>query len=404
MLINTKPFQNAIQGAVLRNQIAGAKSDGHVTTGEANALIARARAGGVQPSELQALRQLALESRNNNHFDAGAKAALNNFLGTSADRSFASGRLPPEANLPQNLNIFGSAVGQHLDQRRLNSLDQHFKKDDGRIGAGEMRSIMRNIFKDGNISPTERKYLQGKLSDPAVSAEAKKEIRNLLSLLPGGRITGDGIHLPGIKFPRPLPGLPAPTTGPTTGSSGSTGSASPPGNTGLPTFPLPPRDPNDLAQRDRYNQMLIQYQNARQPIQAGIDAALQGPAGRASDGPRPPNDPNDLAALAKYKGELEAYNASHSGGGTSPVPGGGGTSPTQGTGGSNTTPGASNGKFPAFPEAPKDPKDLNAQNEYQKQMFEYQQAQQQMMQFWQMMTTTLKASGDSIKGMIQNLR
>ncbi len=340
MLINNKPFQNAIQGAVLRNQIAGAKSDGHVTTGEANALIARARSGGVQPSELQALRQLALESRNSNKFDAGAKAALNNFLGTSADRSFASGRLPPEANLPQNLKIFGSAIGQTLDKARLNALDKHFKKDDGRIGAGEMRSIMRNIFKDGNVSPTERKYLQDKLKDPAVSAEAKKEIRNLLNLLPGGRITEPSIFLPPLKFPRPFPGFPGlpgfPPPPPTSGSGGSTGVPGTPGGT-------------------------------------------TPPGGGTTTPP---------------------------GGGTT-VPGGGGTTPTpptQGTGGTGGTTPTGSGKFPAFPEAPKDPKDLNAQNEYQKQMFEYQQAQQQMMQFWQMMTTTLKASGDSIKSMIQNLR
>ena len=88
-----------------------------------------------------------------------------------------------------------------------------------------------------------------------------------------------------------------------------------------------------------------------------------------------------------------------------------GNTPTAPSSGSNASTGAGgaggtnyNGSFPAFPEAPKDPKDLNAQNNYQKQMFEYQQAHQQMMQFWQMMTTTLKASGDSIKGMIQNLR
>ncbi|MBE2253737.1 MAG: hypothetical protein IAE78_29680, partial [Myxococcus sp.] len=199
MLIN-KNLNNVIQGAVLRGQIAGAKSDGKVTTAEANALIARAKSGGVQPSELAALRALALESRNSNKFDAGAKAALNNFLGTSADRSHASGRLPPEASLPQRFGIFGGA----LDKARLNALDKHFKKDDGRIGQGEMRSILKNIFKDGNVSPSEKKYLQEKLKDPNVSAAAKKDIRLILSMLPGSRFTSDG-HLVRPRWPRPMP-------------------------------------------------------------------------------------------------------------------------------------------------------------------------------------------------------
>jgi hypothetical protein len=300
MLIN-KNLNNVIQGAVIRGQIAGAKSDGKVTTQEANALIARAKAGGVQPSELAALRQLALESRNNNKFDAGAKAALNNFLGNSADRSFASGRLPPEANLPQRLGIFG--LGGAFDKARLAALDKHFKKDDGRIGQGEARAILRNLFKDGNISPQERSYLQSKLKDPNVSAEAKKDIRMILSLLPGGRITGDGISIR-PPWPRNFPGLPPlprpprppviitprpPTTGgttppppatggspstgtggttppPSTGGTGSTGSTGSMYNGSFPAYPTPPKDPKDLAAQNKYQEDMYAFQQAQQQM------------------------------------------------------------------------------------------------------------------------------------------
>jgi uncharacterized membrane protein YebE (DUF533 family) len=322
----TNGFNNIIQGATLRGQIAGAKSDGKVTTTEANALIARAKAGGVQPSELAALRQLALESRNSNKFDAGAKAALNNFLGKSADASYASGRLPPEANLPQNLKIFGSALGNHLDKARLNALDKHFKKDDGRIGEREMGTILKNIFKDGNVSSTERKYLQQKLSDPAVSAEAKKDIRLILSLVPGDRITGDGI---GIKFP----GFPRP-------------------------FPLPPIKLPPVIVRPMPNET-------------------------SAPGPSTGTNPST--------------------GGT-PTPGTGGTAPSPSTGGTSpSTGGTDAGGFPKYPAQPTDPKDLSQQNKYQEEMFAYQQAMQQMMQKFNMLTTTSKAAFEGTNKIIGNL-
>ena len=294
MLIN-KNLNNIIQGAGIRGQIAGAKSDGKVTTQEANALIARAKSGGVQPSELAALRSLALESRNSNKFDAGAKAALNNFLGNSADKSYASGRLPPEASLPQRFGIFGGA----LDKARLNALDKHFKKDDGRIGEKEMGSILKNIFKDGNVSPQEKKYLQEKLKDPAVSAEAKKDIRLILSMLPGSRFTGDGI-LVRPRWPRPMPQPPvmtppkppvttAPPPPPTTGTSPSTGTG---GSTG--TTPTPP------------NATTMPVPTTPGGSSGGATGVGAGatPSGGFAKYPTPPSDPKDLAAQNKFQEDM----------------------------------------------------------------------------------------------------
>lgn len=172
-------LNNILQGAQLRGQIDGVKCDGHVSSQEMKALLQKAREGGVTPSELAALRELACESRNNSAFDAGAKAQLNKFLGKSADHSHASGPLPGQANLPQ-----GGFFGGLFDNARMAALDRHFKKDDGMIGRSEARAILQNIFKDGNISPTERQYLQSKLRDRNVSTEAKSDIRFLLSLFP----------------------------------------------------------------------------------------------------------------------------------------------------------------------------------------------------------------------------
>ncbi|MDX2009507.1 MAG: hypothetical protein SFW67_04925 [Myxococcaceae bacterium] len=205
MLIPNKSLNNVIQGAVLRGHIAQAKADGRVTSGEMSQILSRAKAGGVTSSELAQLKELAQSSRNNTQFDAGGKAQLNKFLGRSADQSHASGRLPPFANLPQKQGLFGGV----FDRVRLNSLEQHFKKDDGMIGRSEGRAILKNIFKDGNLSPTERQFLQKLAKDPNVSAAAKQDIKLLLSLMPGERLVGDlPIKLP--KLPRPMPLPPSP--------------------------------------------------------------------------------------------------------------------------------------------------------------------------------------------------
>ncbi|MCA2980920.1 MAG: hypothetical protein INH41_10790 [Myxococcaceae bacterium] len=225
-------LNNVIQGAVLRTQISAAKADGRVTSQEMASLLQRARAGGVMPSELSQLRQLAAEARNNSNFDAAGKAQLNKFLGNNADRSHASGRLPPAANLPQKNGIFGGV----FDRVRLNSLEQHFKKDDGMIGRSEGRAILKNIFKDGDVSASERQFLQKLLKDPNVSAAAKQDISLILSLRPGVRLV-DGEPVPMPRMPRELPTVPtnpgssappSPGTTPATTTTASTGTPTPP--------------------------------------------------------------------------------------------------------------------------------------------------------------------------------
>jgi hypothetical protein len=234
MLIPNKSLNNVIQGAVLRGHIAQAKADGRVTSGEMSQILNRAKAGGVTSSELAQLKELAQSARNNTQFDAGGKAQLNKFLGHSADHSHASGRLPPFANLPQKQGLFGGV----FDRVRLNSLEQHFKKDDGMIGRSEGRAILKNIFKDGNLSPTERQFLQKLAKDPNVSAAAKQDIKLILSLMPGERLLGDlPIKLP--KLPRPMP-LPLPPGG----SPPPVTTAPPPPPAGGTTPPPPTSTPS----------------------------------------------------------------------------------------------------------------------------------------------------------------
>jgi hypothetical protein len=228
MLIPNKSFNNVIQGAVLRGQVAMAKADGRVTSSEMGQLLSRAKAGGVTSSELSQLRELAASSRNNTQFDAGAKAQLNRFLGRSADQSHASGRLPPFANLPQKQGLLGGV----FDRVRLHSLEQHFKKDDGMIGRSEGRAILKNIFKDGNLSGPERQFLQKLMKDPNVSAGAKQDIGLILSMMPGERLLGDlPIKLPGLPRPMPLPpgdNAPPPPPAGTTPPPPPTGGTPPP--------------------------------------------------------------------------------------------------------------------------------------------------------------------------------
>jgi len=69
--------------------------------------------------------------------------------------------------------------------------------------------------------------------------------------------------------------------------------------------------------------------------------------------------------------------------------------------GSGATP---SGGFPKYPTAPSDPKDLAAQNKFQEDMFNFQQASQNMNTYWQMMQNTLKSMGETMKGAISNLR
>ena len=69
--------------------------------------------------------------------------------------------------------------------------------------------------------------------------------------------------------------------------------------------------------------------------------------------------------------------------------------------GSGATP---SGGFPKYPTAPSDPKDLAAQNKFQEDMFGFQQAQQNMNIYWQMMQNTLKSMGDTLKNSVQSLR
>ncbi|MBL8923402.1 MAG: hypothetical protein JNJ54_31405 [Myxococcaceae bacterium] len=386
-------IRNFVQGAQLRSQIAGARADGRVTTAEANALIARARQGGVQPSELAALRELAQSSRGNNSFDAGAKAALNNFLGRSADASHASGRLPPAANLPQRLGF--------TDRARLSALDAHFKKDDGRIGRSEMQRVLRNIFKDGNLSSTERSYLTAKLRDPNVSADAKSDIRLILSLVPGGRL--------------PI---------------GGGGCIRPPWPRQLPPQPQPQPAPSDLTAR--YAEQMKEFMARFTSLQSKVDGLLAKLKDVVAGGnlppnlsqPTPPKDPKDLAALNRFAQDLVSYIAaalqhqatqpttggtgSTGTGGTAPssgtspsapAPSSGSTSPTSGSGGPTY-----NGGFPAYPTPPKDPKDLAAQNKYQEDMYAFQHAQQQMNTFWTTMQNALKSMGEVAMGAARNLR
>jgi len=68
--------------------------------------------------------------------------------------------------------------------------------------------------------------------------------------------------------------------------------------------------------------------------------------------------------------------------------------------GSGATP---SGGFPKYPTAPSDPKDLAAQNKYQEEMFNFQQASQNMQQYWTMMQNTLKAMGDTIRNSLSKL-
>ncbi len=68
--------------------------------------------------------------------------------------------------------------------------------------------------------------------------------------------------------------------------------------------------------------------------------------------------------------------------------------------GSGATP---SGGFPKYPTAPSDPKDLAAQNKYQEDMFNFQQASQNMQQYWTMMQNTLKAMGDTIRNSLSKL-
>jgi hypothetical protein len=382
-------IRNFVQGAQLRSQIASARADGRVTTAEANALVARARQGGVQPSELAALRQLADASRSNNSFDAGAKAALNNFLGRSADASHASGRLPPAANLPQRLGF--------TDRARLSALDAHFKKDDGRIGRSEMQSVLRNIFKDGNLSSTERSYLTAKLRDPNVSAAAKGDIRLILSLVPGARlpIGGGGVIQP--RWPRQLPPSPTP---PQTGPS------------------------NDYA--TQLQDFMRQFGSLQNTVNSLLSKAKELAAGGLPPGlvmPQPPKDPKDLAALNKFAEELvkfiNAFAGQPSTGstgstGTTPSTGGTGSTPapsTPSTGSPAPSTGTSSsgmptytGGFPSYPTPPKDPKDLAAQNKYQEDMYAFQFAQQQMNTFWTTMQNALKSMGEVAMGAARNLR
>ncbi|MDX2012531.1 MAG: hypothetical protein SFW67_20200 [Myxococcaceae bacterium] len=154
-------------------------------------LLTHAKAGGVTSSELAHLRDLAKAARHDSRFDAGAKAQLNQFLGHSADASHASGRLPPAAQLPQQLGF--------LDSSRMLALDQHFKRDDGMIGRSEMGAIIRNVFSDGNLSAAERSYLSSKLTDPNVSDAARGDIERVLGLRPGERLVGDtAVKLPAL--------------------------------------------------------------------------------------------------------------------------------------------------------------------------------------------------------------
>lgn len=75
------------------------------------------------------------------------------------------------------------------------------------------------------------------------------------------------------------------------------------------------------------------------------------------------------------------------------------------TGGTSSSGGPSyNGSFPSYPTPPKDPKDLAAQNKFQEDMFNFQQASQNMNTFWQMMQNTLKSMGDTANNAVRNLR
>ncbi|MBE2250987.1 MAG: hypothetical protein IAE78_15725 [Myxococcus sp.] len=69
--------------------------------------------------------------------------------------------------------------------------------------------------------------------------------------------------------------------------------------------------------------------------------------------------------------------------------------------GSGATP---SGGFPSYPTPPKDPKDLAAQNKFQEDMFNFQQASQNLNMYWQMMQNTLKSMGDTLRNSIGALR
>ena len=90
-------------------------------------------------------------------------------------------------------------------------------------------------------------------------------------------------------------------------------------------------------------------------------------------------------------------NASTGVGGSS---GGGSTGGATGVG-SGATP---SGGFPKYPTPPSDPKDLAAQNKFQEDMFNFQQASQNLNMYWQMMQNTLKSMGDTLRNSIGALR
>ncbi|MBM4783457.1 MAG: hypothetical protein GQE15_37755 [Archangiaceae bacterium] len=82
-----------------------------------------------------------------------------------------------------------------------------------------------------------------------------------------------------------------------------------------------------------------------------------------------------------------------------------GTPSSPSTGGTSSSGGPSyNGSFPSYPTPPKDPKDLAAQNKFQEDMFNFQQASQNLNMFWQMMQNTLKSMGDTANNAVRNLR
>ncbi|MDP1920702.1 MAG: hypothetical protein Q8L14_30945 [Myxococcales bacterium] len=91
-------------------------------------------------------------------------------------------------------------------------------------------------------------------------------------------------------------------------------------------------------------------------------------------------------------------NASTGVGGSPAVP----STPGGATGvGSGATP---SGGFPKYPTPPSDPKDLAAQNKFQEDMFNFQQASQNLNMYWQMMQNTLKSMGDTLRNSIGALR